>query len=40
MIGWWVKWLLNKSIKTIPFGTSDKPGIQTKNSKEVLITNY
>ncbi|MBD0285426.1 MAG: Dam family site-specific DNA-(adenine-N6)-methyltransferase [Bacteroidota bacterium] len=24
----------------IPFGTSDKPGIQTKNSGEVLITNY
>jgi len=28
------------NIKTIPFGTSDKPGIQTKNPKEVLITNY
>ena len=27
-------------IKKIPFGTSDKPGIQTKNSSEVLITNY
>lgn len=28
------------TIKKIPFGTSDKPGIQTKNSNEVLITNY
>jgi DNA adenine methylase len=28
------------NIKKIPYGTSDKPGIQTKNSKEVLITNY
>ncbi|MEY1639008.1 DNA adenine methylase [Tenuifilum osseticum] len=27
-------------IRKIPFGTSDKPGIQTKDSKEVLITNY
>jgi len=27
-------------IKKIPFGTSNKPGIQTKNSNEVLITNY
>lgn len=27
-------------IKKIPFGTSDKPGIQTKDSNEVLITNY
>lgn len=28
------------NIRKIPFGTSDKPGIQTKNSNEVLITNY
>lgn len=28
------------NVKQIPFGTSDKPGIQTKNSNEVLITNY
>lgn len=28
------------NIKKIPLGTSDKPGIQTRNSKEVLITNY
>jgi len=28
------------NIKKIPFGTGDKPGIQTKKSKEVLITNY
>lgn len=28
------------NIKKIPIGTSDKPGIQTKNSNEVLITNY
>jgi len=28
------------NIKIIPFGTSEKPGIQTKNSNEVLITNY
>ena len=28
------------NIKRIPFGTSNKLGIQTKNSKEVLITNY
>ena len=28
------------NIKKIPFGTSDKPGILTKNSNEVLITNY
>jgi DNA adenine methylase len=27
-------------IKKIPFGTGDRPGIQTKSSKEVLITNY
>ncbi len=27
-------------IKKIPFGTSDKPGIQTKKPNEVLITNY
>lgn len=27
-------------IRKIPFGASDKPGIQTKDSKEVLITNY
>jgi len=27
-------------IKKIPNGTSNKPGILTKNSKEVLITNY
>lgn len=27
-------------IKKIPFGTSGKPGIQTNNSNEVLITNY
>ncbi len=30
----------NFNIKKIPFGTSAKPGIQTKDSKEVLITNY
>jgi len=28
------------NIKKIPIGTSDRPGIQTKNSNEVLITNY
>lgn len=28
------------NIKKIPFGTGVKPGIQTKNSNEVLITNY
>lgn len=28
------------NITGIPIGTSDRPGIQTKNSKEVLITNY
>lgn len=28
------------NINKIPFGTSNKPGIQTKNSNEVLITNY
>jgi DNA adenine methylase len=28
------------NIKKIPIGTSDKLGIQTKKSKEVLITNY
>ncbi len=27
-------------ISKIPFGTSAKPGIQTKDSNEVLITNY
>ena len=27
-------------INKIPFGTSNKPGIQTKDTKEVLITNY
>jgi len=27
-------------IRKIPIGTSDKPGIQIKNPKEVLITNY
>lgn len=27
-------------IMKIPFGTSDRPGIRTKNSNEVLITNY
>jgi len=27
-------------IQKIPFGTSNKPGIQTKNPKEVLIRNY
>ena len=30
----------NFNINTIPFGTSNRPGIQTKNSNEVLITNY
>ena len=28
------------NIEKIPLGTSNKPGIQTKNSNEVLITNY
>lgn len=28
------------NIRKIPFGTSDKPGIRTTNSNEVLITNY
>lgn len=28
------------NVKKIPFGTSDRPGIQTRNSNEVLITNY
>jgi DNA adenine methylase len=28
------------NINTIPFGTSNRPGIHTKNSNEVLITNY
>jgi DNA adenine methylase len=27
-------------IKKIPIGTSERPGIQTKNSNEVLVTNY
>jgi DNA adenine methylase len=27
-------------IKKIPIGTGNRPGIQTKNSKEILITNY
>lgn len=28
------------NIKKIPYGTGERPGIQTKNSNEVLITNY
>jgi DNA adenine methylase len=30
----------NFNIIKLPFGTSDKPGILTRNSGEVLITNY